>query len=287
MVPSPVRRNHENNKSGGKMKFVFFIISFTCIIFFTSSSHEGYEYILSNMFSIIFVLGGTLVSTVISYSPEKIMRVKSVITNTLRTEKFDFAENTKQIIQFTREYRKSGFKTLENSAKQVSNPYLKLCMEMIEANCTWEQLMSAVEKEAVFDSIENDQAQKILRAMAKYAPAFGLTGTIIGLMKIFPQLSNPANIGSSMSLALLTTLYGVLFSNLIFTPLSNKLKDNASENELVFRFITEALQCIRQREYSIVTEQKLSCLMPKHQLKKYEFRKTRHVKFNLKMAENS
>ncbi len=269
------------------MKYILFAIAFICIIFFSSFNYEGYEYALSNIFSIIFVLGGTLVSTVISYSPQKIMRVKTVLKNALRTEKFNFADNTKQIIRITREYRKLGFKALEDSAKQVTNPYLKLGMQMIAANCTWEQIRTAVEKEVLFDNIENNHAQAILRSMAKYAPAFGLTGTIIGLMKIFPQLSNPANIGNSMSLALLTTLYGVLLSNLIFTPLSNKLRDIVSEDELVFRFIIEALVCIRQREYSIVTEQKLSCLMPKHQLRKYEFRKNRHLEFNLKIAANS
>ena len=75
--------------------------------------------------------------------------------------------------------------------------------------------------------------------------------------------------GSAMSIALLTTLYGVLLANLIFTPLANKLKEIVSEDELIFRFTIEALKCIKQGEYSIVIEQKLSRLMPKHQLYKY------------------
>jgi flagellar motor component MotA len=80
-------------------------------------------------------------------------------------------------------------------------------------------------------------------------------------------------------------LYGVLASNLAFLPLANKLKDNASDDAFMYRFILEGLQCIHEKEYSIVIEQKLSALMPRHELIKYQKGKTESL--NLSMAENS
>ncbi len=267
------------------MKFIIYFVCFIGIIFFSSSVNENYQYIMSNIFSILFVFGGTLISTLISYPVERVKRIKVIVEKAFRTRRFNFPDTTRLVIQVTREYKRLGFKSLENSLKDFQNPYLKHGVKLIADSCKWEHIRSTLEKELMFDILENDSAQRILRAMAKYAPAFGLIGTIIGLMRIFPQLTNPENIGGSISLALLTTLYGVILSNLVFLPLANKLKDNSSEDELVYRYILEALQCIQKREYSIVTEQKLSALMPKHELSKYHANKVRHL--HLKMAENS
>lgn len=267
------------------MKFIFFSVILIGIIFFSSSFYENYHGILSNILSISFVFGGTLIATLISYPIEKIKQVKAVVEKSYHTEKFDYAEKAINIIHLARDYKRLGFKSLEEASKMTYNSYLKLGFQLIADSCTWDQIKSTLDKEFLFDSLENDCAQRIIRSMAKYAPAFGLTGTIIGLMRIFPQLSNPDNIGSAISLALLTTLYGVLASNLAFLPIANKLKDDASDDEVMYRFILEGLQCIHEKEYSIVIEQKLSALMPRHELIKYQKGKTESL--NLSMAENS
>lgn len=266
------------------MRFIIFLISFIAIIFFSSSLHQNYQFILSNITSILLVCGGTLIATLISFPLEKIKRIGAVLKKAFGVQKLDYPETTKQVIRAAREYKRLGFKSLEESAKGIHNPYLKLGFQLIADSCSWDQIKSTIEKELIFDSLENDSAQRILRSMAKYAPAFGLAGTIIGLIKIFPQLSNPGNLGSAMSLALLTTLYGVLLANLVFLPLANKLKDNSAEDELIYSFMTEALQCIQTKEYSIVIEQKLTALMPKHELIKY--RTNKNEPLHLEIAEN-
>ena len=251
------------------MKYFIFVICFIGIIFFSSAIHESQMGITSNILSILFVFGGTLIATLISFPLHKIKRIKDVVLNAFEFQEFDYVQNTRLTMRIAREYKRLGFKSLEDAAKDTHNPYLKLGFQLIADNCDWKQIKSTVEKEMIYDGMENDSTQRILQAMAKYAPAFGLTGTIIGLMRVFPLLSNPENIGSAIALALLTTLYGVLLANIAFLPLANKLKDNSSEDEHIYRFIIEALYCVKEREYSIVIEQKLSALMPKHELTKY------------------
>lgn len=246
---------------------------------------DSYQGIVSNILSICFVFGGMLLATLISYPIEKIKSIKDVLKKAYYIQKFDYADSTRQVIQMVREYKRLGFKSLEDTSHQMQNPYLKLGIQLIADNCEWEQIKTIIEKEFIYDSLQTENAQRIIHAMSKYAPAFGLAGTILGLMMIFPQLSNPKNIGSSMSLALLTTLYGVLAANLVLLPLENKLKDNAADDEIMYRFIIEALQCVQQREYSIVIEQRLSALMPKHHLAQYRAEKPESM--HLKIAENS
>jgi hypothetical protein len=89
------------------------------------------------------------------------------------------------------------------------------------------------------------------------------------------------NIGSAISIALLTTLYGVLTSNLIFIPLANKLKENSTDEEIVLSFNLEALKCIYDKDYTIIIEQRLAGLMPKHELLKYQSEKSEPLQLRI------
>lgn len=266
------------------MKAIIFGISFLCVIFFSVSLQENFQAIISNILSICFVLGGTFLATLISFPLEKLRGVVSVVKKAYYVQKFDYAFWTREVIHIAREYKRLGFKALEDSAASCKNPYLKIGLHLIADNSSWEEIQTAVEKEFVYDSLQSENAQRIIHAMAKYAPAFGLAGTIIGLMMVFPQLTNPKHIGSAISLALLTTLYGVLSANLILLPLENKLKDNAADDEILYRFVIEALQCIQNRDYSVVIEQRLTAVMPRHQHLRYMRQK--RTPTHLKIAQN-
>jgi len=266
------------------MRGIVFGVFFLGIIFFSVSMQENYQAIFSNILSFCFVVGGTLLATIISFPLNKIKNLVSVIKKAYYIQKFDYADGIRKVVHIAREYKRLGFKTLEEAAETVENPYLKLGLHLIADNCEWEHIKATIQKEFLYDNLQNENAQRMIHAMAKYAPAFGLAGTIVGLMMIFPQLTNPKNIGSALSLALLTTLYGVLAANLVLLPLENKLKDNAADDEIMYRFVIEALQCIQDREYSVLIEQRLSSLMPKHQYDRYEHEKKENV--HLKIAQN-
>ncbi|MCX8044547.1 MAG: MotA/TolQ/ExbB proton channel family protein [Desulfobacterota bacterium] len=266
------------------MKAIIFGVSFLVVTFFSLSLQDNYHAILSNILSLAFVLGGTLLATCISFSMEKIRTVVSVIRKTYFFKHIDYATLIHHVIHIARDYKRGGFKALEASANTCKNPYLKLGIQLIADNSPWEHIQSSIEKEFLYDGMENESAQRIIHAMAKFAPAFGLAGTIIGLMMVFPQLTNPKNIGSAMSLALLTTLYGVLTANLILLPLENKLKENAADDAIMYQFVIEALHCIQQREYSVVIEQRLTTIMPRHQHERYLHEKKAGM--HLKIAHN-
>jgi len=263
------------------MKITIFIISFLAIIFFSSTFNEAYYGLFSNILSILFVLGGTLIATLISFPIAKLKEIWPAVRKSYMAERFDYPDKARSILHLARKYRRTGFKCLEETAQTIDHKYLKLGLNLIAANYTWQQISSTLEQEYIFDSLENNTVERIIRSMAKYAPAFGLAGTILGLMRIFPQLANPQNIGSAMSLALLTTLYGVLASNLILLPLASKLRDNAADNEIMYRFIMEALLCLHQREYAVVIEQKLCALMPRRALHAYQSCRSENPQFNL------
>lgn len=266
------------------MKGIIFGISFLCVIFLSISIQDNSQAIVSNVLSFLFVIGGTLLATLISFPLEKLRELVAVIKNAYFIQKYDYATSLREVIHIAREYKRIGFKALEDASHACKNPYLKIGLQLIADNSSWEQIQAAIEREFAYDALQNERAQRIIHAMAKYAPAFGLAGTIVGLMMIFPNLTTRAYIGNAVSLALLTTLYGVLAANLVLLPLENKLRENAADDEMLYRFIIEALQCIQDKEYSVVIEQRLSSIMPRYHNSKYE--REKKTKSHLKIAQN-
>lgn len=256
------------------MRLLLFSLCFLIVVLFSSSGQNLPEGLLANVLSIVFVLGGTLFATMISFPSGKIRQLRTTLRTAFTRTAFDYAGCARSVLHIARAYKKRGFKYLEQAADQSASPYLALGLRLIADNASFEQIESAIEKEFIFDRLQTDAAERILRAMARYAPAFGLAGTIVGLMRIFPQLTNPGNIGGPMSLALLTTLYGVLSANLVFLPVANKLRDCAADDEVMLRFVFESLQCIQERQYAVVIEQRLCALMPRHEAEKYHAGRT-------------
>ncbi len=252
------------------MRIIIFIICFTGIILFSAGIYENTNALRSNVLSILIVCGGTFLATAISFPRDKLRIIGATLKKAYSSDSFPYARYTRRIVQTAREYKRSGFKSLLHASKSYPNPYLQIGLRMVADGSAWEDIKTSLDKEFLFEQDEIDTAERVLRSMSKYAPSFGLAGTIIGLMRIFPQLSNPHNIGHAISLALLTTLYGVLFSNLVFLPLANKLRDKAEDDTALYRYILEALSCVYDKEYSIVIEQRLKSAVPSHALRSYK-----------------
>ncbi len=248
------------------MRYLIFIPSVFFILLFSFSSLEEHPLIVSNILSALFVLAGAFLATFISYPLKKIKGIVNVLKDIYIDHCFDYNKEVKATISLAREFKKHGFMYLVESAKQIKNPYIKKGVELIADNYEWDNIKRAIEREFFFNIIQTENSQQILRSMSKYAPAFGLAGTIIGMIKVFPNLADPAQIGVSISFALLTTLYGVLLSNLLFLPLANKMKDDTEDKESVLRFSLEAVKCIYDKEYSVVIQQRLELVIPRHEL---------------------
>ena len=97
---------------------------------------------------------------------------------------------------------------------------------------------------------------------ASYAPAFGMIGTLIGLINLLKDLSDPSSLGPNMAVALITTFYGTILSNVIFTPISNKLQIRHDEEFLCKMIICEGVQGIQAGENPKFIEERLARLLP-------------------------
>jgi len=106
------------------------------------------------------------------------------------------------------------------------------------------------------------KGQSIFRAMGTYCPAFGMIGTLIGLVAMLQQLDDPKTIGPAMAVALLTTLYGALIANLIMLPMAEKLGNRTDEERLIKEIIIRGVMSIQSGDNPRIVEQKLKSFLP-------------------------
>jgi chemotaxis protein MotA len=102
-----------------------------------------------------------------------------------------------------------------------------------------------------------DTGSAIFAAMATYAPAFGMIGTLIGLVQMLANLDDPSTIGPKMAVAMITTFYGAIMANLFFTPMSDKLKGRTEEEITNMNIVYEGILSIREGEHPKLMEDKL------------------------------
>jgi chemotaxis protein MotA len=114
-----------------------------------------------------------------------------------------------------------------------------------------------MELEAEWQRQRHSDGKKMLDALGSFAPAFGMIGTLVGLVQMLQNLSDPSKIGGGMATALLTTLYGAMSANMLFIPLAGKLEVRANEEALLRQLMIEGIVAIQAGEGPQLIKEKL------------------------------
>ena len=144
---------------------------------------------------------------------------------------------------------------LEDAAYQLGDEFLQKGILLIVDGTDPELVKNIMETELAFLEERHKEGQSIFETMGTLAPAFGLIGTIIGLINMLKQLDNPSAIGPGMAVALVTTFYGAMFANLIFIPIAGKLKVRSREEVLIKEVMIEGMLSIQAGENPRIIEE--------------------------------
>lgn len=212
--------------------------------------------------SILIVLGGTIASTLIAFPLDDIKNVKSVFQKAFFYDKIDPSDVIDRIIDLANVARKDGLLALEDKADEFNDEFMKKSIMLIVDGTDPELVRNILETELTFLEERHGQGQGILQTMGTYAPAFGMIGTLIGLVNLLKELDDPSAIGPNMSVALVTTFYGSVLSNTVFLPLAQKLKAKSGSEILVKELMLEGLLSIQAGENPRIIEEKLKTFIP-------------------------
>lgn len=210
--------------------------------------------------ALLIVFGGTLASTLIKFPLFHVVNSFRVAGLAFVRQEEDPRKLILQVKDLAKTARMKGLLALEDA--EVDNPFfrkgLQLCADGVDP-----ELMHKVLKEDLEMSAErHDVGQRIFRAIGESAPAFGMIGTLVGLVQMLAHLDDPAAIGPGMATALLTTLYGAMFAQLVALPIADKLELRAQNERANKMLILEGINCIRQGFNARMIEELLSAYLP-------------------------
>ncbi|MEM1211523.1 MAG: MotA/TolQ/ExbB proton channel family protein [Planctomycetota bacterium] len=158
--------------------------------------------------------------------------------------------------------RRDGILSLENSIKEVDDTFIVSGIQMA-VDGTDPELIEQIMTNDLDNLVErHDSGKGLLEAIGKYAPAMGMIGTLIGLVAMLSDLSDPASIGAGLAVALLTTLYGSIVANALALPLADRLAKRSAEEVLYKTVIIKGVMAIQSGDNPRIVEQKLRTFLP-------------------------
>lgn len=249
-----------------KTTLIGILTGFGCII--VSIMFDGDVGSFFNLPSIFIVIGGTIASTIVSYTWKTLKSLKTVYSNAFKVNKADLNEDIELIIRIANIARREGLLALEDAMAELDNPFLKKGIMLIVDGADTELVKNILETEITFIQERHGQGQAIILSMASYAPAYGMIGTLIGLINMLKDLDDMDSLGPGMATALITTFYGVLLANLVFTPIAKKLKAQSENETLQKELYMEGLLSIQDGENPRIIKDKLTAFISRHELRK-------------------
>lgn len=211
--------------------------------------------------SILIVFGGTVASTVISYPLKQIKTLGKVIGLAFKKSDIDLNKDLDLIIDLAQKARREGLLALEDAVDKIDNRFLQKGGRLLVDGCDPELIKSIMEAELDFLQERHAQGRSMLETMSAFAPAYGMIGTLIGLINMLKNLSDADTLGPNMSVALITTFYGVLLANLVFSPLAKKLKARSSKEYYQKQMFLEGLLSIQDGENPRIIREKLTAFL--------------------------
>jgi len=239
------------------------IMGFLMLVYGIISNHADIMTYL-NFPSAIITFGGALFATMLSYSMQDFLNSMKGIKLIFKTSSMNTSEMIKSIIDLSNVARKEGLLSLEEAAADLDEPFLKKGILLIVDGTDPDLVRGIMETELVSIEARHKTVISFWEALASMGPAWGMIGTLVGLVNMLNNMSDPSRIGGDMAVALITTLYGSVLANWLCTPVAGKLKaQNAQEMQLK-EIMVEGLLSIQAGENPRVIEEKLkSFLAPK------------------------
>jgi chemotaxis protein MotA len=246
-----------------KDRFTLFAILGALGCVFVSMFMEGSNpMVLFKPAPLLLVFGGTFFVAVAGYLKSDAKSFKSVFSKAMGGTAQDMGQNISRLIELAEVARREGLLALEKAATEVEDPFFKRGIEMTVDGNDPEEIRDILEGEIVALQQRHKAGAKFFGDMGGYAPTLGILGTVIGLIHVLANLSNPQVLGGAIAEAFTATLWGVLSANLFWLPISNKLK-RASEVEAQSRFLVmDGILAIQAGNSPRMVQSKLLAYLP-------------------------
>jgi chemotaxis protein MotA len=242
------------------------IVSAFSLVLIAVASGGGMTWFLDGP-SALIVFGGTFGAVLINYPLADVLGVIKVAQNAFFKKEQKARAAIDLLVTMSKVSRKEGMLALQNMTHRLRDPFLVKAVHLIIDGLEPVDVTNILETELDFIEERHRLGAEIFTTMGNYAPAMGMTGTLIGLVQMLMTMNDPSSIGPAMSVALVTTFYGVILAYLLFLPLAGKLKRLSAQELLVKQLIINGILSIQAGDNPRILEQKLHAFISPHERK--------------------
>ena len=219
--------------------------------------------------SLMIVFGGTIASTFISHPMGDAKGFLGYIGKSWKPNSVQLVETLTLIVDVSKIARKNIL-AIEDALPSVENLFLRGGLRLVVDRADREAIVNMMAHEVKYTMAGKDNEIAVVGTMASLCPAWGMLGTLVGLVILLQNLDDPSMIGPAMALALITTLYGSLFANVIFSPAKKKLESYKAEEKVLMEMIRDGVLYIEGGQRPDFIENDLMNYLPPVQKTMYE-----------------
>lgn len=266
----------------------FAVILFTCT-FIGSFMYGDQSSLYINGLGLIIVLSGTLGAVFLSYPSNNIRASFMVARNSYRKNPASASEIVDTLIFLSVHSRQKGVLALEDMEDETTISFLKRALGMLVDGYNINELRDILYTEMYYFKQRRNQHERLFHHAARLAPAFGVAGSVIGLIAMLSGIGDPDVILRTIPVALTSTLYGIVLANLIFTPIAENIKTKTSNELMLQKLITDGVIAIREEQNPVRLVTKLeSFLTPAARDKEQQsFEELRERVYQMKYADDA
>lgn len=220
--------------------------------------------------SLAVTFGGGVASSIIAFTLEDIKNVFRALPKLIKRENQSPYHIIQMLVEMSQKARREGLLALESNQEEIEDNYLRKALELVVDGVEPEIIRDSMQLELDNMSIRHGKGIAFFKTLAAEFPAWGMIGTVLGLINLLKSLDDPSKIGAAMSLALVTTFYGSVLANWICLPIATKLEELSTEEIRIKEMIIEGVLSIQSGENPRIMEHRLKTFLSPEQRKDYE-----------------
>ncbi|KJR99848.1 MAG: flagellar motor protein MotA [Desulfobulbaceae bacterium BRH_c16a] len=243
-----------NNKN-----FIGLLLS--CGLFLVGFAIHGNISLYFNLSGLLIVIGGTLSAALFSFKVDQLRNVHKVLVAAYRRPITKETDIINILIDLSIRSRMEGILTLQNQENGTTVLFLRRALACLVDGYKIDQIRDILNTEMYFFRLRREDSERVIRAIADYFPAFGIIGSVVGLITMLGGLGDTSVILKSIPIALTSTLYGLIFSNFFFLPFAATVKERTNQELLLQKIIMEGVIAINSELNPVILKTKLESFL--------------------------
>ncbi len=212
--------------------------------------------------SVAIVIGGAVASAMVSFPIKNILGIAKVVKNCFFTKSKDPDVLIGDMVKYAEIARRDGILSLENVTADIDDPFVVSGIQMAVDGTDPDLIEQIMMNDLETIESRHSEGKALFDNIGKYAPAFGMIGTLVGLVIMLQNMEDPGSIGPAMAVALLTTMYGAVAANLFALPMADKLGLRSREELMMKLIVIKGVMSIQSGDNPRIVEQKLKTFLP-------------------------